>query len=216
MSRGRIKIAVNVTGCAAVFYQEQESGDSKQTFDDGASGSGANSANTKLPKIPLPKFSGQAAIEWFGLEDQFKAAVDKNEALHDVQKLAYFKSCLTDEVAESIQPYMLTEDNYALVVEFLKKRFRKNRLIKQAHMDAIVDLPKFDSMEINEVRYFLDTLESNLRSVVSLGVQNELLAPLLIPLLMRKLPKKLIEKFKFKIKDDNNRIFAPKISRVLG
>ena len=49
-------------------------------------------------------------------------------------------------------------------------------------MDAIIDLSKFDTMENNEVRSFLDTLKSNLRSVVLLGVQTELLAPLLIPL----------------------------------
>ena len=68
-------------------------------------------------------------------------------------------------------------------------------------MDAIIDLQKFDTMENNEVRSFLDTLKSNLRSVVPLGAQTELLASLLMPLLTRKMPKKLIEKFKFKIKD---------------
>ena len=61
-------------------------------------------------------------------------------------------------------------------------------------MDAIIDLLKFDTMENNKVRSFLETLKSNLRSVVPLGVQTELLAPLLIPLLMRKMPKKVIEK----------------------
>ena len=96
--------------------------------------------------------------------------------------------------AESIQGYTLTEDYYSLVVEFLKKRFGKKRRIIQAHMDAIIDLMKFDTMENNEVWSFLDTLKSNLRSVVPLGVQTELLAPLLIPLLMRKMPKKVIEK----------------------
>ena len=64
-----------------------------------------------------------------------------------------------------------------------------------------MDVSKFDTMENNEVRSFLDTLKCNLRSVVPLGVQTELLPPLLISLLMRKTPKKLIEKFKFKIKD---------------
>ena len=118
-----------------------------------------------------------------------------------MQKLAYLKSFLLDPAAESIQGYTLTEDYYSLVVEFLKKRFGKKRLIIQTHMDAIIDLSKFDTMENNEVRTFLDTLKSNLRSVVPLGVQTELLAPLLIPLLMRKMPKKLTEEFKFKIKD---------------
>ena len=86
-------------------------------------------------------------------------------------------------------------------MEFLKKRFGKKRLIIQAHMDAIIDLLKSDTMENNKVRSFLETLKSILRSVVPLGVQPELLAPLQIPLPMRKMPKKLIEKFKFKIKD---------------
>ena len=53
------------------------------------------------------------------------------------------------------------------------------------------------------MRSFLDTLESNLRSVFPLGVQNEILAPVVIPLLMRKVPKKLIEKFKSKTKGEN-------------
>ena len=111
-----------------------------------------------------------------------------------MQKLAYLKSFLLGPAAESIQGYTLTEDYYSLVVEFLKKRFGKKRLIIQAHMDAIIDLSKFDTMKNNEVRSFLDTLISNLRPVVPLGVQTELLVALLIPLLMRKMPKKVIEK----------------------
>ena len=98
--RGSKASIIDVQSRCIVFYEEQESGDSKQTFDDGASGSGANSANKKLPKIPVAKFSGQAPIEWVSLGDQFKAAVDENEALQDVQKPAYLKPCLTDQAAE--------------------------------------------------------------------------------------------------------------------
>ena len=118
-----------------------------------------------------------------------------------MQKLAYLKSFLLGPAAESIQGYTLTKDYYSLVVEFLKKRFGRKRLIIQAHMDEMIDLSKFDTTENYEMRSFLDTLKSNLRSVVPLGVQTELLAPLLIPFLMRKMPKKIIEKFKFKIKN---------------
>ena len=111
-----------------------------------------------------------------------------------MQKLAYLKSFLLGPAAESVQGYTLTKDYYSLVVEFLKKRFGRKRLIIQAHMDEIIDLSKFDTTENYEMRSFLDTLKSNLRSVVPLGVQTELLAPLLIPLLMRKMPKKVTEK----------------------
>ena len=113
-----------------------------------------------------------------------------------MQELAYLKSFLLRPATKSIQGYTLTEDYYSLVVEFLKKRFGKKLLIHviQAHMDAIINLLKFYTMESNEVRSFLDTLTSILRSLVPLGVKPELLAPLQIPLLMRKMPKKLIEK----------------------
>ena len=113
-----------------------------------------------------------------------------------MQELAYLKSFLLRPATKSIQGYTLTEDYYSLAVEFLKKRFGKKLLIHviQAHMDAIIDLLKFYTMESNEVRSFLDTLTSILRSLVPLGVKPELLAPLQIPLLMRKMPKKLIEK----------------------
>ena len=130
-----------------------------------ASGFETNSANIKLPKIPLPKFTGQSPIEWVSFWDQFTAAVVENQSLHDVQKLAYLKSCLLGPTAESIPGYTLTEDNYSLVVEFLRKRFSKKRLIIQAHVEETIDLSKFDTMENNEVKSFLDILGSNLRSV---------------------------------------------------
>lgn len=118
--------------------------------------------------------------------------MEDNQTHYDIPKLAYLKSCLMGQAAESIQGYTLTEVNYSLLVEFLKKRFGNNRLIIQDDVDAIIDLLKFDSIENKEVQSFLDSLESNLRSVVPLGVQTEFLAPLPITLLMRKTPKKLI------------------------
>ena len=67
-------------------------------------------------KIPLPKFTCQSPIEWVRFWDQFTAAVDENQSLHDVQKLAFLKSFLLGPAAESIQGYKLTEDYYSLVV----------------------------------------------------------------------------------------------------
>lgn len=84
---------------------------------------------------------------------------------------------------ESIQGYLLTEENYNLVA---KKGFGKKRQVIHAHMKVIIDLPTIDSIENKEVRYFLHTLESTLCSIVPLGVNNEDLTTLLNPLLIRK------------------------------
>ena len=121
---------IDVQGRCRACCQQQEITDWKQSLHDGASGFETNSANIKLPKIPLPKFT----------------------------ELAYLKSFLLRPATKSIQGFTLTEDYYSLVVEFLKKGFGKKRLIIQAHMDAIIDLLKSDTMENNKVRSFLDTL----------------------------------------------------------
>ena len=71
-----------------------------------------NSANIKLPKISLPKFTGPSPIECVSFWDQFTVAVDENQSFHDVQKLAYLKWCLLGPTAKSIRGYTLTEDNY--------------------------------------------------------------------------------------------------------
>ena len=180
---------IDAQGRCRAFCQQQETTDWKQSLHDGASGFETNSENIKLPKIPLLKFTSQSPNEWSVFWDQFTAAVDENKSLHDVQKVAYLKSFLLGSAVESIQGYTLTEDYYSLVVEFLKKRFGRERVIFEAHMDAIIDLSKFDTMENNKVRSFLETLKSILRSVVPLRVETKLLSPLLIPLLMRKCRK---------------------------
>ena len=106
-----------VSRCRA-FCQQQETTDWKQSLYDGASGFETNSANIKLAKIPLPKFTGQSPIAWVSFWDQFTAAVNENQSLQNVQKLAYLKSVLLDPAAESIQGYTLTEDYYSLVGNF--------------------------------------------------------------------------------------------------
>ena len=107
---------IDAQGRCRAFCQQQETTDCKQSLHDGASGLETNSANIKLPKIPLPKFTCQSPIEWVRFWDQFTTAVDENQSLHDVQKLAFLKSFLLGPAAESIQGYKLTEDYYSLVV----------------------------------------------------------------------------------------------------
>ena len=54
---------IDAQGRYRAFCQQQETTDAKQSLHDGTSGFETNSASIKLPKIPLPKFSGQSPIE---------------------------------------------------------------------------------------------------------------------------------------------------------
>jgi len=76
----------------------------------------------KLPKITLPRFSGEITkfcVFW----DSFESAVDKNPNLSAVNKFNYLNVLLEGNAAQSIQGLSLSEVNYTVAIEILKKRF---------------------------------------------------------------------------------------------
>ena len=81
----------------------------------------------KLPKLELPKFSGDI-IEWQTFWDKFKATVDSSE-LPVITKFPYLQSLLEREANASISGLALTSDNYAIACKVLEERFGKKEQI---------------------------------------------------------------------------------------
>ena len=73
----------------------------------------------KLPKLILPKFSGEI-IEFRGFWDRFQTAVHNNPSFSTVDKFTYLHALLEGSAARSIQGLALTEGNYKTVMEILK------------------------------------------------------------------------------------------------
>ena len=98
------------------------------------------SSGLKLPKLDLPQISGKYKY-WITFIDQFKSAIDMNEAIPEIQKLNYLNACLKDEAAAVVAHLPLTASNYEIGLKLLEEQYSNKRLILKAHLDAILQAP---------------------------------------------------------------------------
>ena len=93
----------------------------------------------KLPALNLPKFSGKYET-WLGFSDTFKALVDSNKNIQDVEKLVHLKSCSENEAAEVIASMPTSSENYQVAWQLLQVRYGNKKVILESHVQAILNL----------------------------------------------------------------------------
>ena len=142
--------------------------------------------NSRLPKLNLPTFSGNP-LRWFTFWDSFEAAVHSNTNLGSVQKFTYLKAQLMGDASRAVTGFPLTNSNYEQAVTLLRERFGQPNKIINAHMQALLDLPK-PVYELSSLQVFYDTMENHVRGLESLGRSHESYGDLLVPIVLGKLP----------------------------
>ena len=75
----------------------------------------------KLLKITIKKFS-RNLIKWQQFYDTFKATIDSNEYLSDVEKFSYLTGLLEGQAYQSLEGFNVTKDNYKRALELLSER----------------------------------------------------------------------------------------------
>ena len=90
-------------------------------------------AKPKLPRIELPKFSGNVT-KFQSFWEGFKSSVHQNTGLSVIDKFNYLRALLEGAAACSIQGLALTEGNYCAAIDILKERFGKPQHIIAGHM----------------------------------------------------------------------------------
>ena len=85
-------------------------------------------ASGKLPKLQIPKFSGNPC-QWNSFWDSFCAGVHNREELTDVEMFSYLRGLLTDTAAATISGLTLTEANYGNATTLLKQRYGHPQII---------------------------------------------------------------------------------------
>ena len=118
-----------------------------------------HSANSHLPMLTLPVFSGDPA-SWQTFWDSFSATVHNNPALGCIQKFNYLKSQLQGDAARAIAGLPITECNYQHSIELLAERFGQPHKLINAHMQALLDLPNPTS-SLDSLRLFYDTIATH-------------------------------------------------------
>ena len=141
---------------------------------------------TRLPKLTLPTFSGNPLM-WQTFWDSFSAAVHSNNSLTGVQKFNYLRAQVTDEAAQSIAGFPLTNINYEHSIALLRERFGQTQKIVNAHMQALLTIPNpVNSM--TSLRSFHDSVENHIRGLSALGQSRDSYGALLVPIILGKLP----------------------------
>jgi phenylpropionate dioxygenase-like ring-hydroxylating dioxygenase large terminal subunit len=119
--------------------------------------------------LSLPTFNGNS-LHWQTFWDSFDAAVHSNTNHTGVQKFNYLKAQTSGDAARAISGFPLTNTNYEQAIIVLKERFGQSYKIVNAHMQALLNIPK-PSTYLISLRQFYDTKETLLRIILEVCVR---------------------------------------------
>ena len=114
----------------------------------------------KLPKIQLPKFSGNVT-KFCSFWERFESTVDHNPSLSTIDKFNYLKALLKNSAAHSVQGLALTEANNHAAIDILKERFGRKQQIISGHMDDLLRIPSCSSDRTGHLRLVYDKVHAN-------------------------------------------------------
>ncbi|GFT86016.1 uncharacterized protein NPIL_238451 [Nephila pilipes] len=129
----------------------------------------------KLPKIPLPVFSGKID-EWNLFKSQFQSLIEDNKNLSENQKLYYLRAALKGE-AKDIET---SDDTFQSLFKALDERYENKRLIIDNHVKNIINYDKLTQESAKDLRTFLDCITKNLRALKILNYEKDKLSNILL------------------------------------
>ena len=155
--------------------QEQRSDDGSKT-----------AAAANLPKIELPKFSGDP-LEWTAFWEQFCAAVDSTD-LPEVSKFNYLRSLLRGNAKAAIQGLSLTAAHYRGACEILQGRFGRPEKIIFSHIQELLKIGAAKQGQVVSLCNLVDDLLAKVRSLEALDITGQQYGVILTPLILSRLP----------------------------
>lgn len=145
----------------------------------------------KLPKLEIKRFNGRPT-EWQAFTDCFDSAAHSNPKLSKIDKMNYLKPLVEGPAAAAIKGLPLTSQNYNLARKILEERYGNKQLIFSCHMDNLLKLPIFSSVnDVKGIRQLYDKTEIHIRGLQALGVEVQQYGRLLVPVLLSKVPQEL-------------------------
>ena len=146
-----------------------------------------NVQGRKLPKVNLTPFNGYP-LKWATFIETFTATADSQDPLTAVEKFTYLKGQLEGPAADCIQGFGLTSKNYEEAKQLLEERFGNPQAITSAHMNVSLKLPKLNNDSVSRLSSFYNTIESNIFSLLTMGLNPFHYGPLRIPVILERLP----------------------------
>ncbi|XP_066581782.1 uncharacterized protein [Prorops nasuta] len=144
----------------------------------------------KLPKLDLPKFSGDYS-EWSTFYDSFKSMIHDNSTLPGVLKFQYLKACLQGEASSVIQSLAASHDSYLTAWNALIVRYTNERIITSNLLGKLTLILKVYSDNLISMKTLRDTTIVALDSLRKLGYPVDGWSAILVHILTNKLDQVL-------------------------
>uniref|UniRef100_A0A1Y1MG61 CCHC-type domain-containing protein n=2 Tax=Photinus pyralis TaxID=7054 RepID=A0A1Y1MG61_PHOPY len=148
----------------------------------------------KLPKIELKKFDGSIR-DWLPFWSQFeKIHTDETIALEDKFQYLIFATVPNSKARDVIEGFPPTAGNYSEAVNRLKTRFGRDDLLIEFYVRELLKLVLRNdgTHSKNEIASLYDKLETQIRSLQTLGVNTDMCAAMLYPLVESSLPEEFL------------------------
>ena len=126
----------------------------------------SKTSSVRLPKLEIPSFSGDK-LKWSEFWAAFEASIHKNTNISDIEKLNYLMSKLSGEAKQSVPGTHLSNENYAVVVDLLKKRYGDQQTVVNSHYVELINLKSVPNTS-KGLRNLHEQIEKHLRSLQAL------------------------------------------------
>ncbi|XP_067214188.1 uncharacterized protein [Linepithema humile] len=142
-------------------------------------------SQVKLPIIKLPTFNGNIE-EWKRYADTFKTLIHDSD-LSNVQKHQYLVGSLSGPAARVIESIEISDQNYAIAWELVKKRYEDEKAIRKRHVQCLFELPRVHRESAGAIRELVDHVQRHLRVLNSMKSPTESWGELIIYLIEKNL-----------------------------
>ncbi|XP_055597175.1 uncharacterized protein LOC129747155 [Uranotaenia lowii] len=133
-----------------------------------ASHSMSSSFHHRLPKIDLPKFSGDES-RWISFRDNFLSMIHCNEDIPIVNKLQYLLQSLEGEARKPFESVDIQADNYSSTWDALKKRYDNKRFLRKELFRGLYNLPPIQHESAQDLNTLVDDFQRHVKALVKLG-----------------------------------------------
>lgn len=145
-------------------------------------------SNVQLPQIKIPDFNGKSG-EWNTFIGIFNRAVHHNKTLDNALRMHFLKVSVKGDAAKLINHIDPSAENYLTCYDLMKNRYDNKRLNLTVLVDKILDIPKMESENSEQLKSMHDTVWESVMQIKNYGVDVSSWGPILNHILLRKLSK---------------------------
>jgi hypothetical protein len=140
----------------------------------------------KLPTINLAKFDGNY-LKWLEFRDTFDSLINDNESIPLINKFHYLRSSLEGGAAVVIRSIEFTANNYKNAWQLLCDRYNNKNILINNHLKSLMSVEPMTKESFKALRFMIDHISKNLRSLQALGLPTDQWDILLIFIMSAKL-----------------------------